>query len=332
MVKNIRSRLAQLRTDYNQLRGSPFSYFYCPILFKDEDVPLCEGHIINRAFPNSARNWVVQRQDVDNFYGSMFESDFATVQYRGEQILGNAITDKELSKKFDPKILLDDEPVDFYFARGNVPKQFSRLEFDNDGKVVQLAIKMRPEEFMEKLGQKWEIAVEKDIRISAVVSLIKSAHLTLFSLLGYNYALSTAGYYVGKDILGKFFQQNVGKAKSDVLENAYPFFREFAAMVRPIQSSGVDVQGTITDNLMLICKEKTGLPWAFVVFIRISQSLHAVLIPIIEHPDAVAKFLGFLNDEKESITVNYAHFDQDHWSVDNEARTLVWPKTGFLYP
>ena len=230
MAKNIQSRLAQLRADYNQLRGSPFSYFYCPILFKDEDVPLCEGHIINRAFPNSARNWVVQRQDVDNFYGSMFESDFATVQYRGEQILGNAITDKELSKKFEPKILLDDEPVDFYFARGNVPKQFTRLEFDNDGKVVQLAIKMRPEEFMEKLGQKWEIAVEKDIRISAVVSLIKSAHLTLFSLLGYNYALSTAGYYVGKDILGKFFQQNVDKAKSDVLDNAYPFFREFAAM------------------------------------------------------------------------------------------------------
>ena len=187
MNKNIESRLAQLRADYSQLRGSPFSYFYCPILFKDEDVPLCEGHIINRAFPDSVRNWVVQRQDVDNFYGSIFESDFETLQYKGAQIAGSAIIDKELSKKFEPKILLDDKPVEYYVARENVPRQFTRLEFDNDGNVVQLAIKMHPEEFMEKLGQKWEISIEKDIRVSAVVSLIKSAHLTLFSLLGYNY-------------------------------------------------------------------------------------------------------------------------------------------------
>jgi len=147
-----------------------------------------------------------------------------------------------------------------------------------------------------------------------------------------HYVLSTAGYFVGNDILGKFFQQNVGKARSDILDSAYSFFREFAAMVRPVQSSGVNVQGTITDNLMLICQEKIGLPWAFIVFIRISQSLHGVLIPTFEHPDSVAKFLGFLNDEKESITANYAHFNQDHWSIDKDSTTLVWPKTGILYP
>jgi len=332
MSEKIQSRLEKLRANYSQLRGSPFSYFYCPVLFKDENVPLCEGHVINLAFPNSARNWVVQRQDVDNFYGSMFESDFAIIKHKGEQILARAIIDKEISKKFEPKMLLDGKPVDYYIARGNVPKEFTRIEFDNSGKIVQLAVKMRPEEFMQKLGQKWEIAVEKDIRISAMVSLIKSAHLTLFSLLSYDYALSTAGYFVGNDILGKFFQQNIGKTKSDVLANAYPFFREFAAMVRPIQSSGLDVQGTITDNLMLICQEKMGHPWAFIVFVRISQSLHAVLIPTFGHSDSVAKFLGFLSDEKESITANYARFDQDHWSLDKASITLVWPKTGILYP
>ena len=295
-------------------------------------MPLCRGHIINHAFPHSARNWVVQRQDVDNFYGSIFESDFATYQYKEDRILGSAIVDKDLSKKFEPKILLDDKPVDFYVARGNIPKQFTRLEFDNDGKVIQLAVKMQPEEFMETLGRKWEISIEKDIRISAMVSLIKSAHLTLFSLLGYSYALSTAGYFVGKQILGEFFQQNCNKAKSDILDNAYSFFREFAPMVRPIQSSGVNLRGTITDKLMLICKEKIGLPWAFVVFVRTSKSLHAVMIPIFEHLDTVAKFIGFLKDEKESITVNYARFEQDHWSVNKESTTLVWPKTGILFP
>lgn len=332
MNKSIESRLARLRAGYSQLRGSPFSYFYCPILFKDEDVPLCQGHIINRAFPDSARDWVVQRQDIDNFYGTIFEADFETLKYKGEQIAGSAIINKELSKKFEPKILLDDKPVEYYVARENVPQQFTRLEFDDNGKVVQLALKMHPEEFMEKLGQKWEISIENDIRISSMVSLIKSAHLTLFSLLSYNYALSTAGCFVGNEILGKFFQQNFGKTKSDVLANAYPFFREFATMVRPIQFSGVDIKGTITDNLMLICREKMGQPWAFIVFIRISQSLHAVLVPTFDHPDSVAKFLEFLSDENESITGNYARFNQDHWSLGKESIKLVWPKTGMLYP
>jgi hypothetical protein len=165
-----------------------------------------------------------------------------------------------------------------------------------------------------------------------MVSLIKSAHLTLFSLLGYGYALSAAGHFVGNDILGKFFQQNFDKEKSIILENARSFFREFAAMVRPIQSSGENTRGTITDNLMLICKEEIGLPWAFIVFVRISQSLHAVMIPIFEHPDSVSKFLGFLKDQNENITVNLARFNQDHWNVDKRSTTLVWPKTGILYP
>jgi hypothetical protein len=332
MSENIQLRLVKLRADYNQLRESPFSYFYCPILFKDENVPLCRGHIINLAFPNSARNWVVQRQDIDNFFGSIFESDFTAIKYNGVQILGNTIVDKNLSKKFEPKILMDDNPVDFYIARDNVPKQFTRLKFDNDGKEIQLAVKMQPEEFMEKLGRKWEIAIEKDIRIPAMVSLIKSAHLTLFSLLGYSYALSTSGYFVGNDILGKFFQQNYDKEKSDVLDNAHSFFCEFAAMVRPIQSSGVSIRGTITDNLMLICKDEIGLPWAFIVFVRISQSLHAVMIPILEQPGSVSKFIGFLKDENENVSVNFARFNQDHWSVDKGSTTLVWPKTGILYP
>jgi hypothetical protein len=332
MNENIQARLETLKIDYNRVRGHPFTYFYCPILFKDEDVPICKGHIINLAFPNSARDWVVQRQDVDKFYGSNFESDFVAIQDSANHTLGDVITDKSLSKKFGPKILLDDKPVDFFIARDDIPKQFTRIDFDNDGRVVRFAIKMHPDDFLASLGKKWEIAIEKDVRISAVVSLIKSAHLTLFGLLGYNYALSTAGYFVGRDILGMFFQQNYNKSKSEVQVNAYDFFREFAPMVRPIQSSGLDYQGTITDKLMLICKEKDGYPWAFIVFIKTSQSLHCVMIPIFEQPDAVAKFMRFLKDENEFIEVNLARFEEDHWNINKESSKLHWPKTGILYP
>src|SRR5215207_8302615 len=76
----VKSRIEELRADYTQIEGKPFSHFYCPILFKDEDTPLCRAHIINKAFSDSVRASTVQRADVDRFYGSRFESDFIDIQ------------------------------------------------------------------------------------------------------------------------------------------------------------------------------------------------------------------------------------------------------------
>ena len=137
---------------------------------------------------------------------------------------------------------------------------------------------------------------------------------------------------MGRQILGEFFLQNHDKPKPDVLENAHPFFREFAHMVRPVQSSGLDLQGTITDRLLLICKGSSSSPWAFVVFIKTSQSLHAVMIPILDQSDIVAKFVRFLQGGSDSIEVNLGRFEQDHWEINKESTKLSWPKSGILYP
>lgn len=329
---NLRLRLIQLRSDYSQVKGYPFTYFFCPILFKDENVSLCKGHIINLAFPNSARDWVIQRKEVDGFFGSNFEADFVSLKYKETQTLGDVITDRTLFSKFQPKILANDKPVDFFVARGDIPKDFTHVEFDNDGQIVHLGIKMPPNDFLAASEQKWEIAIEKDIRISAMVSLIKSAHLTLFALLGYRYALSSGGYFVGRQILGEFFQQNYGKPKSEVHKNAHSFFREFMHMVRPIQSPGPKLQGTITDKFLFICEDNNSFPWAVIVLIRTSQQLNAVMIPLFEQPNAVVNFLDFLHDESDFIEVKLACFEQDEWKVDKKSKKLYWPKDGILYP
>jgi len=75
MSADFQAKLEKLRSDYHQVRGAPFSHFFCPVLFSDEDVPLCKAHIVNLVFPDSSRIWTVQRKDVDNFYGSTFEAD-----------------------------------------------------------------------------------------------------------------------------------------------------------------------------------------------------------------------------------------------------------------
>src|SRR5260221_5330298 len=122
-------------------------------------------------------------------------------------------------------------------------------------------------------------SISKVVRIQAFVSLIKAAHLTLFELLGYRYALSSGGQFVGRQILGEFFLQNRDKPKGEVLANAQPFFRKFATMSRPIVNP-VDFQGTISDGRLLACRENSADdPWALIVIVKTSRMLHSVMVP-----------------------------------------------------
>ena len=232
---------------------------------------------------------------------------------------------------FKPMILVDNEPVKYFVGDGNIPKNFTRIEFDNDGQLIQLGLKLSPDDVFAALGGKWEIAISKDLRLPALVSLIKAAYLTFFELLRYRCALSNTGYFVGRQILGEFFLQNHDKPKSVVLENAYPFFQEFKHMARPIQSSSYDFKGTITDGLLYLCKEKSSPPWAFIVFIKTSQLLHAVMIPVLDQPDTVDRYFRFLQDDNEIIEVTACHIEQEQWKINKESIKLTWPKSGNLY-
>ena len=163
------TKLDELNADYAQIKGQVFSHFFCPILFRDEDVELCEAHIINQAFPDAAPDWTIQRKDVDNFYGAYFESGFIALQYNSQTHDG-IFTDKKLSKLFKHQILVDDKPIDYFRAKGEVPKNFTRLELDNNGEIIQLGLKISPEDFIRAKESKWEMEISKDVRISAVIS------------------------------------------------------------------------------------------------------------------------------------------------------------------
>lgn len=322
--------LEKLNNDYSQITGQRFSYFFCPILFRDEDVHICKAHIVNQALPDAPLDWTVQRKDADNFYGSTFEAEFIAIQYI-DQTHADVFTDKKLSKLFKPQILVENKPVDFFLAGHEVPKDFIKLEFNNDGQIIKLGIKMSPEDFSAAKDKNWEMAISKDVRISALVSLIKAAHLTMFKMLGYRYALSAGSYFVGRHILGEFFMQNYGKPKPDILESARPFFRKFGHMVRPIHSSQMNFQGTITDNQLLLCQESGDIAWAVIVFVKTSRFLHAVLLPFFDQPDSVARFFRFLEDKNNTIAVALMEFTEGHFNLKSTT-TIIWPKDGTLYP
>ena len=53
-------KLEALRSDYASVVGSSFKTFYCPILFRDDDVELCRAHLVNQAFAGVSRRWTIQ--------------------------------------------------------------------------------------------------------------------------------------------------------------------------------------------------------------------------------------------------------------------------------
>ncbi len=323
-------RLRQLRSEFAEVTGTPFEHFYCPFLFCDEDVPLCEAHIVNKAFANSSRRWTVQRKDVDNWYGAMFESAFLDLELRGRR-LDEVLLDPKLSRRLKPHLTVEGSVAEHYIARGKVPDHHTATIFESDRGPVRVGLKIEPAKMHALADADWQITIEKDVRLPALVSLLKSAHLTLFELVGYHHALSPGGRFLGR-VLGDFFLQNIGAPREQVLVNAGQHFRDLFHLVRPVVSS-VGLQGTVTDRLLHVCKTGDEPPWALAIWIRTSSSMHTVLVPLLEHPEAERRFLEFINGDDEVITANLMKWHGDRWEVFKKpVQRLRWPKTGMLFP
>jgi hypothetical protein len=326
MKPAMRYKLDELRSDYRTVVGTPFWHFCCPILFRDEEVDLCRAHIVPGAFPNSDRRWTVQRKDVDNFYGRCFEADFIDLQYHQGPSAEEIIANPRLSRKLRPKILIGDQEIPYFATNGPVPAHFTDAVVGGASGVIRLGLKIDRSEADAVLGKGCQIVVEKDVRLAALVSLLKAAHLTLFEMLGYRYALSAGGMFLGRTVLGDFFLRNRARSKTDVQKDATSHFREFVNMVRPVSFSATVVQDTLSDRFLFVCEAET--PWGFVVVIRTSDLFHAVLVPILEMP-SVDRFVNFLRSKGGPIQARRCRFDGQSFQAATTPETLMWPEAGF---
>ena len=69
------AELERLRDDCRRITGRPFVHFLCPITLEDSvgKRGLVDGHILNEAIVGASRATVIQRGDVDSYYGSTRE-------------------------------------------------------------------------------------------------------------------------------------------------------------------------------------------------------------------------------------------------------------------
>lgn len=340
MNSELKKRLTQLNDDYKSVTGSPPNVFFCPILYRDEDTELCKAHLINQSFRDSERTWTVQRKDVDAFYGSLFESEFSLIQEKDRfQVGGNVaeiMSDRHLDRQLMPKFTRNGEVVEHYSAKNErVPHNHSPVTVvDSEGKGVQVALKTPLDTLMDSHNDNWAITIDKDFSLASLVSLLKTAHLILFHLLGYRYALSASGYFIGKTVLGDFFLKAQNIARRSRLELAKIHFRDFASMIRPFISQPLPfVAGTLTDHQLYACVNGSkNEPWAFLIRVRTESHLFAVVVPTMPSDDSIARFFDFLKKPSSTISVKPAQFngDKGRWDISpSESVTLDWPEASF---
>jgi len=334
-----RNRLEIHRADYVEVTGKPFDHFFCPILLTDEPGELMRGHVINEAYKGSSKAWVIQRKDVDGFYGGFFEGDFELLQYKNRASLLQHFTDPKLFRAARPMIYCRDQVIQYFLRLGKdrlkpPPPGFQFVEWEIDGEEVILNVRASNEQMMLGPGA-WEHETKIDLRLPACVSLIKAAHLSMFSVLGYRYVLSNAGRFVAQDILGTFFQDNRQvRTKKEAQRRALQFFKPFRHMVRPMQSGGAVLDGTLSDGAIRLCTGASGNYWGMMIFVRTGQVRHTVLLPYPESANSMVTFLEFIRNDHEQVQVVEGQFDSDarRWIIGMEQRPVLWPKPADAYP
>jgi hypothetical protein len=239
-----------------------------------------------------------------------------------------------LGRRVRARVEVDGRVVPHYrYTEGQTPPaNHSRILVENadTGMAHHLVLAEDPQDVLATQGGQWGLVVEHDCHASAVVTLIRSAFLTLFYTHGYRWALSGAGLSVGHSILGRFYEENRGRSPSAVRAQAAEFFHPYRHMVRPILGGcgAADMRGTVEDNRAGICFGSSGRPFGLVVCVRIGEERHAVLMPVLSHPDSAVAYHDFLNGDRETLRINNAVYDQDNdrWLVHPEAMEACWPK------
>jgi len=316
-----------MAADYQEVTGHAVSNFHCPILYRDEDVRLCAAHLVNAGFRDSPRTWTVQRHDVDSFFADLAEEDFLKIQEKGQHSPLEVVTDKRLRRQMKPKIVAGGHEIDHFVPTSPVPKRFTRLKLPGSP-GVELALKLTPDETLTLTDREWRIGVELDLRLPALIALLKAAHLTLFEMQGYRYALSAGGRFLGWDILGSFYAEHAGSPRAARIKAAAQHFPQFVQMARPLQQTPDWLRPTSTDGMLFLCG--AGHPWAMLTFIKVGRNYHSVLVPVFEEVDGAAHFVRFLENPDSQIAARLARWTGGGFEVSPEISRFDWPPHQFF--
>jgi hypothetical protein len=320
-----------LKEDFLRVTGLECQHFFCPILLRDEDVPLCLGHVVNQAFGLESEKRVAQRADVDNFYGMAFEADFLDIEKIADLRKGiiqpvDLFSDKDTERRFNLKVIQDDKHIRHAYLGNHKPANFLPVTPISEKQKTGFGFLLN--EGIEVKGQniECELELKRDVYVEGIASLIKAAHLTLFYILGYKYACNPSGLFLSS-ILGWFFNQHKDKKQREIGQEAREYFPDFANMIRPIINFDTCDLGTVVNGRFICCYDHAGRLWAVIVRIRTKSLMHAVLVPMMDTQYHLDMFFALMHQTQTvEITAKYAEFaiDTNEILIEDNIFTLLW--------
>ena len=319
--------------------GLEIKHFLCPILQVDEDVPLCKGHVIPEALGDSGIT-VLQRKDVDNFFGSAIEAAFIAVVNDGDRNPIDIFTDPSRHRQHRPTTALGDTTVGHYFPtdESKIPgDHLPAFVADEHGKAVKLvALKITLDEAKKLIEEtdaalaefQCSIEVDRDYIYHALGSVIKIAHLTMFRLFEYRWIDCLAGKDLAA-ILRKFYYLHKGTTPDFAAVKAY--FSPFAQMMKPFFSVDLFQQlaGTLNDNRCVLLYDSNDRPFALGIIVR-AKSKRFMVFTYPSLPGFAGEvnwhaLLGFFAQAASSVVMEIVEWTGSEWKKLNRYRVNYEP-------
>ncbi len=229
--------------DVEQCSGNRPTSFVCPILLEESaGVELIDGHILPQRLKTAARATVLQRKDVDNFFGHTIEPPL--IEFLNS-ITHNKANFLEQAKGIQI-VSVNAGPLDLFVPNRKSNPPFPKLRFQ-DSKGVTIASR-HVKGTLANLGGKEGLAEVRGSmsfhKPSLDGALLKSPHLALFRIAGYRWAFSAPGRYIGTT-LKQFFRTAGEQSDAEAL------FAEFAAAFHVILNDTFSFN-TLTDSTVLL--------------------------------------------------------------------------------
>lgn len=222
------SRLLELTQELRSSRGCGFrGTFYCPILHVKEETELCKGHVLPQAV--GGRNWVVQRKDVDNFFGSFAEAGFShgvKLRSMGFDDSIKYILDKRLSSRVN--LSMTDS--------GGVERRVRPTQWTGD--ELTFVVHANGDDLC--LKDPVSLSFAMDTRYETLLACVHSLHLGVFREGGYRYVVSPTGEFNAallRNAYRKFATGQISRSPDEKTAILGEMCSTHVNMVRPIVGS-----------------------------------------------------------------------------------------------
>ncbi|WP_428305387.1 hypothetical protein [Lacipirellula sp.] len=287
--------LAWFVANYTAVTGKAVQRFVCPITLRDdENAELSNGHVLNAALHTASRKTVIQRKDVDGYFGRTIEPlliDLLNLPMTTPQELLRRVRNWQLTTP-------QGEQVELFFSDRRAQQRFQQAGvFDGNRNLVATPF-LRDPKLIPSDIQPMQVSGSTFVPDGVIEGcLLKSAYLALFQRLGYSFVFNPLSSDV-RVALAKFYQDGATPAE------ARDYFQAFNGCWSVV-TTDESIPNTLEDGAVLVhtTGENASESFQFAIscLFRINGKLISVALPSCLPPtpysEALERYQAYLRDQ-----------------------------------